>query len=185
VYHQHTGSVSTGGGCYTKVIYHTHTGNSSTNGGCYTLPVYHAHSSSCYATCGGQIYIEWKGGTDGWVRWNLKCSKCGAVGYRAWHPDYNSPCPSDGEILGNGRCTGSIISCGKTAGSTIDSYGLNCGKTAGSTIEGYQIDCGKIAGTTIESYDLNCGKTPGTSIDSYDLGCYLNDGQIVSYTICY
>ena len=62
-YHQHTGSSSSGTGCYTSPNYHTshtsacysntyhyHSGSSSAGTGCYRSPNYHSHTSSCYST---------------------------------------------------------------------------------------------------------------------------------------
>lgn len=162
--HTHTGSSSSGGGCYTKPNYHVHTGSSTSGGGCYGKANYHSHTSSCYKTASIPIVPLIKDYTLGWSK---ECPGCGAkgtitasfntFGYRidgkttsTGHLTVYAPCSICGykmPTVESGQRSGtvyaSVISCGKTT-STIDSYSRNCGRTT-STIVSYSRNCGKTA----------------------------------------
>ena len=155
--HQHSGSASTGGGCYTTPVYHQHSGSSSTGGGCYTTPVYHAHVSGCYqnATCTVRCIGLTPGQkNDNWIE----------------HPDSRFEHSSCGRGIAY------------QTPKHLDGEGCNCGDTTTHTYS--QLVCGKNE-STVESYSLGCGKTAGSTIDSYTIGCGIQENQIVSYTLSY
>ncbi len=127
-------------------VYHSHSGSSSSGGGCYGTVVYkaHSHTSSCYKTVYRTAHNFAK--TDHYDNAGhiyYKCTKgCGIGYYREyWDPFTNDKL--EGWLKGNGfTCKGStdrVLNCGKTAGTRystegVDYYELNCGKTT-STVE--------------------------------------------------
>lgn len=126
-------------GCYTQANYHSHTGNASFSGGCYTNPVYHSHIVSCHCSGPSTLIGTEYGGDENYQRllYRYRCTNCGVENLRSNHGTTWT------------ECTGSTRLCGKTEGSTIDSYSLSCGKTT-TTITGYILGCGKTT-ETIES----------------------------------
>lgn len=110
VYHTHTGSASSGTGCYTRPVYHNH------SGACPSTQVAHTHYNVIWSTSLG--YQDGNGNT--FKRFEIICSDCGGnrfevVGTNAIHyvPQYNCGY-SDGQFLGY------TLNCGKST-STIDS----------------------------------------------------------------
>ena len=195
--HKHTGSSSSGGGCYNIPVYHKHSGSSTSGGGCYTA-TYHKHSGS--ATTGGGCYtspyykyytienvycpgtLRYTGSSrdpnDGTGRriYVFQCDYC--------NRKYDSYSKT-GAVIGDGQKTiscktwlGTIISTNKKEGE-----GNTVPNGATITETTYQVGCGKNE-TTIEGYNLSCGKTE-TTIESYNMGCGLQENQIVSYTVSY
>ena len=146
--HSHTDT------CYNPV-YHVHTGSSSTGGGCYTAPVYHTHTSSCRTGTIVRISTESepRGGyyDDNGIWYDLywwrhvdKCNNCGAT----WTYGQNT----DGSWFGTQPPGGT--------GATHNCGGNYCGKTE-ETIEKYNLGCGKTE-ETIEGLDYEnpiCGRT--------------------------
>lgn len=117
--------------------YHEHTGSSTTGGGCYTSTIYHKHVSSCYTTTqqAYQASIRYDGQTYGDGTWYRRgfCSVCGTQLFQAgssggWGSETPHTHYKDVQTL----------TCKKTENSTIDGYNLGCGKTT-STFENYSI----------------------------------------------
>ena len=179
--HTHTGSSSSGGGCYNIPVYHKHSGSSTSGGGCYTNAKYHKHSDSCIGsvektvTCkvnvssrsgsgsnGSKYHCIISGGSSGlnWCEWTATHEKCGRGTTSGYyfnckdHPQYNP--------MG-----GSYPPSNHTYKETVQE---NVG--------------GKIEGETLDGYDLGCGKND-TTIEHYNKGCGLEENQIVSYTVSY
>lgn len=107
---------------------HQHSGSSSSGGGCYTKGVYHTHTDSCY---GSTTYGIWRyKGThvdgNGDTRYDTYCDLCGA---------YEQPYANtlDGSI----HCSKKNLTCGKSTTTPI-SYQLGCNKTE-NTIVSYTI----------------------------------------------
>lgn len=114
-----------------KITYekHFHSGSPTTGGGCYTIENEHHHTSACYGVCDG----TWIKDTNSWGdkdgngdrRYRGKCSKCGltAADYSPW-----STYPA-----GMGSTHQSAIpTCGKTEGEKT--YSLGCGYTEGQIL---------------------------------------------------
>lgn len=182
VYHTHTGSSSSGGGCYTVAVYHTHSGSPTTGGGCYTTAITHTHTDACYnlGTCNKTT------GDYGYITGRQACGWCGnpdSVCKRSFKV-YHSACGSATEwredwACGNSSCGYSIQK--RYQGTHTYRKSLKC--TIAEGITGYSLGCGKDT-TTVESYDLGCGLSDTTPI-SYNLGCGYEVNQITSYTISY
>ena len=73
----HTDSVEVGqlGGCYTTPIYHSHSGSSDSGGGCYSV----AHTGYRQVGCGGGDAVNGPHGPDssGQYYWVGNCTTCG------------------------------------------------------------------------------------------------------------
>ena len=69
-------SVGANGGCYTSPIYHVHTGSSSSGGGCYTV----SHTDTRKGTCGctGRHYhgLDANGQPEYWASSCDSCASC-------------------------------------------------------------------------------------------------------------
>ena len=123
----------TQGGCYQQLEKHKHTGSDSSGGGCYSVQkTGYKSCSGCVANtyyCGGCGSLWYCGGcTRKWVEW----------------PDPNCPGGMGGEwrMLCNGHrsCSGhTTYSCPGNHPYTY--YVLGCNKTE-DTVEGYAITCG-------------------------------------------
>ena len=196
VYHKHVGN-TTGGGCYTIPVYHQHTGNSNVGGGCYTNPIYHTHNDNCYETrnvtktCTVTSSSKNYSYNSTYMENLKKCGTCN--GYSKCRTTITTYVH---QSCGAGSCTYSSYSCSVhgslgSSGSTASTHNYTTQeevKICGKEqgqLEGYTLNCAKTAGSTIDSYQLGCGKIAGSSIDSYVLGCGINNGQIVSYTVNY
>lgn len=137
-HHFHTGSATTGGGCYTNYGYHVHSGSSSTGGGCYTKAV----------VCGAMPYQIYKycsiygtGNTGCYVADHSGIPSCG----NSACPQHTSACQPSYECRVCGFNIGTYKACPK-----VIRYDLTCGKTS-STIEGYTPSCGYIDGELISA----------------------------------
>lgn len=123
--------------------YHQHTGSETSGGGCYTTRIYHSHDSSCYTQQTGW-WVQYHrvdrcptcGNTRGWDSWH--CDKCGAeidtgIGdcrdgsNNHYHSENNPP---DNRV----HVCGSTLTCTIPVGRFMG-YKLGCGKKAGETIE--------------------------------------------------
>ena len=122
--------------------YHSHTGSASSGGGCYGTINYHTHVSSCYRFEKASTSFTQTGGSNeacgcGWYTAILSCNNCGATGneggeswqcsshgggYSGW-PDCDPNC----------GCGENVLNCSVT----IDSYSINCGKSTTTLICGY------------------------------------------------
>ena len=126
---------------------HAHTGSTSSGGGCYTIPYYH-YSYNVPVYCSGTLRYTGTSGTDHGDRWyKFKCDSCGA--------SYNSY-SSTGPVIGNGHSSisckewlGTVIS---TKTEYADGYSVPSGATLVST--SYQIGCGMNAGQIV-SYTVS------------------------------
>ena len=130
VYHTHTGSSSSGGGCYTVPITHSHTGTPGLTyaNGCYTKPV----TSSVY--CGSGVDTVEGPCSWWWDDANNRCIRCWSTDRNNLH--YKTVCSNCGE------------SCGSTHYKTVTTYQLNCNKS--TNVTGYSLGCNKTT-STIES----------------------------------
>jgi len=125
--HQHVGSSSESGGCYTVPIYHVHTGSSSSGGGCYTV----RNEQINQVRCGGSISkVSWA---------SCRCNKCGKYFINSVEGGYDTwPMPS---------------SCDEIVGTNVSYfYTLGCGKNE-SVVEGYATGCG-YEENELTGYDL-------------------------------
>lgn len=165
--------------------YHTHSGSSSTGGGCYGQANYHTHTSSCWGTgsCGGTVSAGTMGISVGY------CSTCKKnVVYTSW----NKWCGTCGEHYG----TGSVRSCGHGGSwpssftctkqvsklncplseTTPISYSLNCGRSEGYNC-GYSNDNNPLCATVVTSITAtNPSQTiiQGVSIVTNATAAFLN-----------
>ncbi|MBD5453334.1 MAG: hypothetical protein HDR30_03270 [Lachnospiraceae bacterium] len=112
--------------CSISYIYHEHTGSSSSGDGCYGNPVYHSHSKSFCPYYETEIetqcpceYTSWTTGDEGYG--DYKCGNCGH------EPHGGNRCSYPRNF------TITTYTCGKEG--MIDYYTINCGKTEGVTIE--------------------------------------------------
>ena len=128
-YHSHSGSTSSGGGCYTKPVYHSHSGNSTSGGACYK-----ATTTSCNYPCPAtnENHASISEGHDVW--WY--CPTHGAIQAQKWKVfvEWGKPMT----LNCNRSITTYVQNCGKTT-STVTSYKLGCEKTEGITIDSYTI----------------------------------------------
>ncbi len=177
--HSHSGSSTSGGGCYggANYIYHT-----SHNSSCYSYSDYtHTHASYCYitntTTCYGTVSWSYIGvyvashtcagnGTVTADRYSGTCNTCGASKGIFHRNTICSACTYNYEGYLPNTCskstTATVLNCGLSEGVTYTSSTLTCTKTS-STIDG------------ISSYYLTCGKTAGQS--------YLTCGKIENLTL--
>ena len=111
---------------------HTHTGSSTTGGGCYNLPVYHTHSSSCNRTCTKTHEYDYIGTYDGTIhaREYVYHSSCGQS-----REDRGVTYPASTNSWTERH---TYIGCGIST-SKVQSYSLNCGKNA-SSIDSYSVE---------------------------------------------
>ena len=182
VYHTHSGSPTTGGGCYTVAVYHTHSGSPTEGGGCYTTAITHTHTDACYnlGTCNKTT------GDYGYITGREACGWCGrgdSVCKRSFKV-YHSACGHATEWREDWTCGNS--DCGNSAqrkygGTHTYRKSLKC--TIAEGITGYSLGCGKDT-TTVDRYDLGCGLSDTTPV-SYNLGCGHEVNEITSYTISY
>ena len=185
VYHAHTGSASGGGGCYTTPVYHAHTGSTS-GGGCYTVPVYHTHTGS--ASSGGGCYgqpVYHSHTTSCYATCTITTSGCWGQGNYNENGMMHCPCYITHSSCGQPQRQGWHVhpddGNSHVNGDQRSTHQyLVCGRST-STIEQYTINCGKST-STIDSYNLGCGKTTST-IDSYNLGCGKTTSTIDSYNL--
>ncbi|MFR2534754.1 MAG: hypothetical protein ACLS95_05960 [Clostridia bacterium] len=182
VYHKHAGNTA-GGGCYTKAVYHTHTGNSSTNGGCYITPIYHQHrgNTNTNGGCYTIPYYHYSYSTPVYCTGTLRYT--GSSGTDHGEKWYKFKCDSCGATYNSYSSTGAVIgnglksvSCKEWFGTVISTkteYADGYSIPSGATLvsTSYQVGCGKTVGSTVDGYTLGCGKTEGSTIDSYQLGC--------------
>lgn len=106
-------------------VYHQHEGTSSTKGGCYTNPVYHSHTSSCYSPCPGlRVYVAHIDNGE----CKYQCSVCGTIRYlggglKKYH---NTPCDISTVTCGISTSTivGYSLGCNKTE-NTIEQAIIN------------------------------------------------------------
>ena len=194
VYHQHTGSSSTGGGCYTAPVYHQHTGSVSTGGGCYTKAIYHNHTGS--SSTGGGCYtlpIYHSHISSCYV--TATCSTFADGPFDCWNNDgdphgHNGWYNERHDNCGRGMVYRAFTKSwreGEQAPSAISgshSYSkLTCAKNT-STIDSYAAGCNKTAGVTVEGYQVNCGKVAGSTIERYNVGCGKTAGSSIdSYNL--
>ena len=205
--HSHTGSSSSGGGCYTTPVYHKHNGSSTTGGGCYTAPVYHQHIGS--VSTGGGCYTKaiyhthtgnssTNGGCYTLPIYHAHASSCYQTASchvsihlthasRNDHWDEHIDSWEDHSSCGQGRhyinprhYVGDPCHCGDGYDHSYSK--LICNKA--NTIESYAVSCGKTEGSTIEGYQVNCGKIAGTTIETYNLSCGKTEGSSIdSYNL--
>lgn len=118
--------------------YHEHEGSPTTGGGCYTVEIRHSHTNSCYATC-----TVTTSGCRGEGNYNVNgmmhcpCtvthSSCGRGSYDSEHVH-----PDDGNShRGTSTSTHSYLRC--SLGTGITGYDLGCGKDE-TTVESYTIN---------------------------------------------
>ena len=176
VYHHHTGSETSYGGCYT-VGYHTHVGTSTSGGACYTgrhvhngcenhthtaktgscykRVRIHSHTETCYTASGTRSCgCKNSQADDGYSE--IKCHSCG-------HDKHSNDV---------GGCSIQVPNRKLTCTQNEWRYDLVCTKT-----EGYQ--CGN---SPINTWDLTCNNLP---INRWSLGCNRREGEIVSATISF
>ena len=101
--------------------YHAHTGSSTSGGGCYTQVVNHTHSNTCKAICGGTYHYV--GTYEGTIHY--KCNRCGTKKYPSTNVGsaYYGECQQrvGSYVCGIPEGTSYKLSCGKTE-TTIDKY---------------------------------------------------------------
>ena len=192
-YHVHSGDSTSGGGCYGAVSRHVHTGDATSGGGCYGAANYHVHSGDsvngggCYtmpAECGGNISA---------TKIAITCNrtKGGYIGKTSW------PCGcGDFEyqeswyIVHTSGCEDisyptyyiRYCSCGINYN---EDYKLGT-HTGHKTVYSCEV-CGETyAGpgvcTKITSYTVSCGKTEQTA-ESYSLSCGKNADTVEGYSL--
>lgn len=189
VYHVHTGSSTGGGACYQTKVYHTHTGNTSALGGCYGKAVYHTHSGN--AQSGGACYSPVYHSHTGSCKETRTCNMTYEIS--AITETWQQYCYHHQETT-HGSATATITHsrCGAGKVSSNISYCIACGPypisheyevfvcgLKESSVTGYQLSCGKTT-STVESYALNCGKGTST-VDSYKLSCSKTAQTVDSY----
>lgn len=118
--------------------YHTHTGSSTSGGGCYGSPNYHSHNSSCYgnAACGltvsPQVYISGSyfcsvhKKNENTTTYRLRCSAMHDYGFADVWPCLGQRAPSS--FTCSSQTNKLICSISTT---TPISYYINCGRTSG------------------------------------------------------
>ena len=138
--HYHTGSSTSGGGCYTVHNIHHHTGSATVGGGCYGTPNY--REDPVYGVCPGHWIKDTKSWGDkdgnGDRRYRGYCSYCGwqAADYSSWssYPggvgiSHTSRIPTSyNKVL-----TGYSLSCGYQEGQDLG-WSLGCGYTEGQIL---------------------------------------------------
>ena len=204
MYHQHTGSAGTGGGCYGTAQYHAHTGDEVNGGGCYNQPVYHSHigDSASGGECYAPIYHQH---TDSCYQQaectvtyldncqverteTAYCHHHGTVSQIYFTADYqHESCGAGRTREGHSVCvtcnyrnkshTYQKLVCGKNE-TTIEGYQLACQKT-GQTVDAWKLGCGKDE-SVIEAYGLNCGKNNQT-IEKCQRNCGKTERTVDSY----
>ena len=145
-YHSHNGS-SSGGGCYTKANTHTHTGNSSSGGGCYTVK----HTERVQVGCYGSDYCDagpCGPDTSGKVYYVGTCPICYA-NISVYNAPANANCPNSKY---EDRTTYSL-GCGMSNGQ-VTSYSLGCNMT-NQTITGYSLGCGMDPETPVGCFSVS------------------------------
>ena len=125
--HVHSGSSSSGTGCYTTPIYHKHEGN-------VTEAVYHTHTLECYKHDDAGNVIDASGKilydkNRNFVQNGTPIIICGKE-ERKTIDYYKNTC------AGKVTYSTSYFTCTKTEGKTIDGYALGCNKIEGQTVEG-------------------------------------------------
>lgn len=119
IYHKHSGSSSSGGGCYGVPTYHVHTGNSTSGGGCY--------GKATTETYTYQVEVN-----DDPDRYCLDCGQSLNISTgTCWRCDYSGN-------MGNNNY-GQTHWETRTGTRTV--YSINCGKNE-STVEYYSRNCG-------------------------------------------
>lgn len=116
---------------------HQHTGSPTTGGGCYTKEIRHTHSTSCYKTCtiiysGCKTAVE---KNDDQIRctYTITHRNCGEPERESsrWHAD-----DGNSHVNNDTTSTHQYLVCNQGTG--IIGYDLGCGKD-GTTIESYTI----------------------------------------------
>lgn len=132
-YHAHVGSTSTQGACYNTPVYHEHKGSSIDGGGCYIIPNYYYSylaTSYCYHQSLGHAEVDdrdfYRCYDCNNIWWDSRPGPLAQGTYTAYANGYTLP---DNATL---ISTTYEVGCGKTAGSTVDSYKLTCTETAES-----------------------------------------------------
>ncbi|MCR4990067.1 MAG: hypothetical protein K6A38_04310 [Lachnospiraceae bacterium] len=180
-YHEHEGSRTEGGGCYTIIVPHFHTGDPSGPGGCY-VPKYHVHTGGCYETrscfVSRQVFVDYR--STGYCGYHGQVEMCNGRLVSTHHDcgrgpdeegyDYCPGCGSSG-VQGSYNHDYSVLICPKTT-SYVEGYVLGCDHEEGD-VDHYDPGCG-LEGV-IEGYDLTCTKTSST-IDYYEPGCGMEEG---------
>lgn len=137
--HYHTGSSTTGGGCYTVHNIHHHTGDATNGGGCYGSPIY--REDPVYAACPNN---GWHKAADNDWEWGSKDANgdrkyvgiCNVCGYRysSYHsfgsfPAHTSAVPTSyNKVL-----TGYSLTCGYSEGQDLG-WSVGCGYTDGQIL---------------------------------------------------
>ena len=116
---------------------HQHTGSPTTGGGCYTTEIRHTHTSSCYATCtivysGCKTAVE---KNDDQIRctYTITHRNCGQPEREAsrWHAD-----DGNSHVNNDTTSTHQYLICNQGTG--VTGYALGCGKNE-TTIESYTV----------------------------------------------
>lgn len=106
------------GGQSGYTIYHEHTGSEESGGGCYTGEIRHTHDGSCFVQCGTFENFRVSDDQPGYIEAN--CSVCGEWG--------SNEGDMDSDFITDGSWTHTKRDCGKDSNS-IDKYQLSCGKS--------------------------------------------------------
>ena len=118
--------------------YHEHEGSPTTGGGCYTKEIRHTHSSSCYKTCtiiysGCKTAVE---KNDNQIRctYTITHRNCGEPERESsrWHAD-----DGNSHVNNDSTSTHQYLVCNQGTG--ITGYDLGCGKDE-TTVESYTIN---------------------------------------------
>ncbi|MBO4847118.1 MAG: hypothetical protein J5525_12610 [Lachnospiraceae bacterium] len=127
----------TNAGCFTQVLYkkHVHSGSSSSGGGCYTRPHYYWYTTG---HCNGSAERHTSQGGD----WQYTCSECGRWFSSDFGTGHEYGEAGDGYSVPTGANIDRIVyevTCGKTPGVRYDSeeiegYTCTCGKRDGQLV---------------------------------------------------
>ncbi|HWT74304.1 MAG TPA: hypothetical protein VN258_06255, partial [Mobilitalea sp.] len=139
--------------------YHTHSGSSTSGGGCYGVANYHSHASSCWgsSTCGGSVNISVYSTNSGYcsackknvsgITYAKRCSVCGQSYGNVWVLS----CGHGSSVPSSFACTNSIskLICSIDITKPI-SYSLSCSLYAGYNC-GYSNDNNPLCATVVTS----------------------------------
>lgn len=175
VYHEHTEDKGDGSGCYSKPVYHAHSGSETEGGGCYTIPVMHVHEGdgTCEDGCYKAVFHQH---SDGCYK-RVKSEDYGCYIVDWWDTSDDDWRDSDGYFHDYRYYE---MSCGQTIHGTNSGHyhnQLNCSR--GNEVTGYTLGCGKDE-NTVDAYKVSCEKTDA-SIEGYELGCNKSSEDIDSY----
>ena len=215
ILHQHYGSSSGGGGCYTTSVLHEHVGDTTNGGECFQTPVYTNYGTTAgteEVVCGLRTSGVPTGNTIGGApTYKYTCSKGHVyISWKGQEPTYCNHVVSTQpynkcNFCGSKSCNGKhrtswSLSCDKEG--TVDHYDLGCGLSDGdisgkvtmtktvSTNYVLSVALESSNGVTPVGYSWNTGATT-SSVEvtgNTDYSCtvsYNDKGRVDSVTVSY